>query len=208
MITSAKLVPELQHWFYTFSVSSSVNQYQIPAPVDIDEFYLPQNSFIELLFNENYNKATYEYRYVENPSWGCVPAMVVERLGIYPGAGRYMKLSPDGTNFFHLQAHDFLFLDVLLQYRQDSTSVNIIDSTAGVVSFSFDSTTNLHILTVDYTAIASRLAKLIFLYLDLKVRGRVGNYNDTDLICQTLLEGCYEALVLDEIFKFVSSRGT
>jgi hypothetical protein len=206
-------VPELAHWFYTFVVNSAVNAYEIPAPVDIPEVYQPQNSFIELLFNENYEGTSYEYRYIPNPSWGCVPIIAVDRLNIYPGAGQYMKLNEEGQNVFNLQDDDFTMLNALLQYRQDATSVTIIDTTSDttaaiVASFAFDTTANIYILRVDYNSLRTNLSKLIYLYLDLKIRSNTSRYNNTNLICQTLLEGCYEALVLDEMFKFISARGT
>lgn len=206
-IASARLVPELAHWFYEFVVNSAVNAYEIPAPVDIPAVYQPQNSFIELLFNENYNGTTYEYLYIENPSWGCVPIIAVDRLNIYPGAGKYMKLNTAGQNIFNLQDDDFTLLNALLQYRQDSTSVTLIDTTA-IATFSFDSSASIYILRADYHSLRTNLSKLIYLYLDLKIRSNTSRYNNTNLVCQTLLEGCYEALVLDEMFKFISARGT
>lgn len=205
-VASAKLVPELTHWFYLHVVSSAVNKNQIPIPVDIASTYQPQNSFIELLFNESYSGATYEYRYIENPSWGCVPIMAVNRLSIYPGA-KYMKLDASGTNFFNLQSDDFTLLNTLLQYRQDATSVLIIDST-GSPTFSFDSTANIYILRANYSSLSTALSKLIYLYLDLKIRNNTSRYDNTNLIGTTLLECCYEAYVMDEFFKVVSARGT
>ena len=206
-VVSATLVPELQHWFREFVVGSAVNKYRIPLPVDIPLLYLePKNrgSFVEMLFNDDYPYTTYQYLYKPNPSWGCIPISALDRLKLYPAAARYLKLDPvDGTNTFILQQHDFESLNALLQYRQDATSVTIVDAT-GVVSF--DSTTN--IFTVDYNFLNTNLSKLIYLYLDLKIRDNIDKYNNTDLICVTVLEACYEAYVLDQYFKFVSARGT
>ncbi len=205
VLASAVLVPELQHYFYEFVVSSAVNKFRVPAPVDIDTVYIPQRSFIELLFNENYSYNSYEYRYTENDSWGTIPTIALNRISLYPGAGKYMELDADGANSFLLQQHDFEMLDALLEYRQDSTAVTIIDSTNVV---SFDSTSM--VLTVDYDYLNTNLSKLIFLYLDLKIRGNISRYNNSTLIAadDELLETCYETLVLDEFFKLISSRGT
>lgn len=205
-VASAKLVPELQHWFYLHVVSSTVNKNAVPIPVDIVATYQPQYSFIELLFNNSYSGSTYEYRYIENPSWGCVPIMAVNRLALYAGA-RYMKLDSSGTNFFNLQSDDFVLLNALLQYRQDSTSMVFIDST-GSPTFSFDSTAGIYILRANYASLSTALSKLIYLYLDLKVNNNTSRYNNTTLIGSTLLECCYEAYVMDEFFKVVSARGT
>lgn len=208
-VSSAILVPELQHWFYDFVVNSAVNKYSIPMPVDIPLLQLePKNrgSFIEMLFNNNYSYSYYQYLYKPNASWGCIPQVALNRLQIYPGAGKYMKLDPtDGTNTFCLKQHDLTMLNVLLAYRQDATSVTIIDTTANVLNF-VDSTAK--ILTVNYDYLNTNLSKLIYLYLDLKIRSNIDKYNNTTLVCDTVLEACYEAYVLDEYFKFISARGT
>ena len=206
-VSSATLVPELQHWFYEFVTGSTVNKYKIPIPVDIAESYLVSNnraSFVELLFNDSYSYTTYQYLYKPNASWSCIPIHVLNRLQIYPGVGKYLKLdATDGTNTFALTQENFTMLNALLQYRQDSTSVTIVDSTTGALSF--DSTSN--ILTVDYSGLSTNLSKLIFLYLDLKINNRITNYNNTTLISSTVLETCYEAYVLENYFNFVSARG-
>ncbi len=206
-VASANLVPELQHNFYTFVVESAINKYQVPFPVDIPELYQPQNSFIELLFNKNYTGITYEYRYVENSGWGTVPVVAVDRLNLYPGSGKYMELDASGDNFFTLKSDDFTMLDSLLRYRIDSTSLTMVDTT-GSTALTFDSTSNTYILQANYNSLSTPLSKLIYLYLDLKLRGNTDKYNNTTLVCVTLLEACYEALVMDEYFKTVTGRGT
>ncbi|MGD2072861.1 MAG: hypothetical protein PVG65_05175, partial [Candidatus Thorarchaeota archaeon] len=133
-----------------------------------------------------------------------IPTVVFNRINLYPGAGKYLELDSNGDNVFLLKDHDFEMLDALLGYRQDSTSVTIIDST-GVVSY--DATSM--ILIVDYDYLSTPLSKLIYLYLDLKIRENVDKYNNNSVISNgSLLETCYETLVIDEFFKFISSRGT
>ena len=206
-VSNATLVPELQHWFYEFVVGSTVNKYKIPIPVDISETYLISNnraSFVELLFNDSYSYDSYQWLYKPNASWGCIPIHVLNRLQIYPGVGKYMKLDPvDGTNTFAIQQHDFTMLNALLAYRQDASSVVIIDSTADILLFD---TTNT--LTVNYNYLNTNLSKLIYLYLALKINSNIDTYNNTNIIAETVLETCYEAYVLDQYYKFVSSRGT
>jgi hypothetical protein len=207
IVASAILVPELQHFFREFVIGSAVNKYKIPAPVDIPLLQLePKNrgSFVELLFNDDYTYNYYRYLYKPNPSWGCIPQVALNRLQIYPGAGKYMKLdATDGTNTFCLKQHDLTMLNALLTYRQDSTAVTIVDATNVLT---FDSSTN--ILTVDYNFLNTNLSKLIYLFLDLKIRNNIDKYNNVTLVCDTVLEACYEAYVLDQYFKFVSARGT
>ena len=50
-LASTILVPELQYFFEKFIRFSIVNKNRIPAPVTIEATYIPQQSFIELLFN-------------------------------------------------------------------------------------------------------------------------------------------------------------
>ncbi len=205
---SAKVVPELQHWFYNFIVNSVVNKYGVPAPVNIEDHWMPQNSFIEMLFNENYPYNRYEYKYSgvdSNASW---PSCVRTRIMIYGGAAVYYQLDPKGTNVFLLQQDDFTMLDALLKYRQDSTSVTIIDSTATTV---FDSTSG--VLVANYNALSTPLSKLVYLYLKLKIYGDISGYNNTNVISRDdtnpsyiVLENMYELFLIDEYFKTVSAR--
>lgn len=203
-LSSTKLVPELQYYFEKFIRFSVVNKNQIPAPVTIDSSYIPEKSFIELLFNNDYSYSSYEYRYIESSSRSTIPIEYLERIMLYPSSGKYMELDETGENLFLLQSNDFTMLDALLAYRIDSTSLNMIDTT-GVISF--DSTSV--ILYADFSLLSTSLSKLIFLYLDLKIRNNTSNYNNTDLISSgDLLSSCYEAYILDEFFKIISSRGT
>lgn len=202
-LASTKLVPDLQYYFEKFIKFSVINRSQIPAPVTIDSSYIPQKSFIELLFNEDYSYTTYEYRYIESTSRSTIPLEYLERIMLYPSSAKYMELDETGDNLFLLQANDFTMLDALLSYRIDSTALTMIDTT-GVITF--DSTSV--ILYVDFDSLSTPLSKLIFLYLNLKIRGNILNYNNTVLISSgDLLSSCYETYVLDEFFKIISTRG-
>jgi len=79
----------------------------------------------------------------------------------------------------------------------DSTVVELIDTTAGIV------------LKVRYDILGTKLSKLIYLYLDLKIYNNYSHY-DNNLIVSSgrLLESCYEVYVLDQIYKIISVRGT
>lgn len=202
-VASAKVVPELQHWFYEFVINSTVNKYVVPAPVDIGTYWMPVGSFVEMLFNVDYSETTYEYRYkggVSNAGW---PEVVRTRAMIYGAAADYLQLDPTGDNVFVLQQDDFTLLDTLLAYRQDSTSVTIIDSTSTTV---FDSTSN--VLTVNYDSLSTNLSKLIYLYLKLKIYGDYSRYNNLTVISGTtlILENMFELVLIDEYFNTVSNR--
>lgn len=209
-VVSAKVVPELQKWFYDFVVDSVVNKYVVPAPVDINDSWMPQKSFIEMLFNKNYPYDSYEYRYSDGASNSGWPEVVRTRIMIYGGAARYYQLDAAGTNVFLLQADDFTLLDTLLAYRQDSTGVTIVDSTATTTA-TFDSTSG--ILIVNYNALSTRLSKLVCLYLKLKIYGDISLYNNLNVVSRDdtnpsyiVLENMFELFLLDEYFKTVSNR--
>jgi hypothetical protein len=109
IVASPTLVPELQAWFYEFVVNSEVNKFEVPAPVDIDDVYLPQKSFIEMLFNKNYSHTEYNYLYNEETRLSCWPIMVRTRLCIYPGSAKYEVLADTGKtgdNIFGLESSD------------------------------------------------------------------------------------------------------
>ena len=202
--TSYSLVPELQHWFHDFVVNSVVNRYKIPAPVDIDTVYLPQKSFVEMLFNENYSYDEYRYLYTEETRTQCWPTLVRMRLCIYAGASKYMLLSEtpgQGDNIFGLESADLTLLDALLAYRTDGTGVTIVDSTATIA---FDSTSL--VLTASFNNLPTPLSKLIYLYLELKLYGRYQNYNNLNVISTDKVLDCmFELVLIDEYFKFMTA---
>lgn len=207
-LTSYSLIPELQHWFNLFVVNSEVNKDLVPPPVNIAEQFMPENSFIEMLFNDNYSKQSYDYRYIEEVNMGCIPRSAISRLQIYPGSWRYLVLDESGTNIFNLQAVDFTTLDALLAFRNgatDSTSLILIDSTAA--SFVEDSTAGIYILYGDYNSFSTLLSKLIYLYLRLETLDDFSLYNNEALVSSgTLIESCFEAYLIDKYFAFMTAR--
>jgi hypothetical protein len=128
-LASTKLVSELQYFFENFIRFSIVNKNQIPAPVTIDSTYIPQESFIELLFNEDYLYTSYKYLYTESASRSTIPLEYLDRIMLYSSSAKYMELDETGENLFLLQPDDFTMLDALLSYRIDSTALNMIDTT-------------------------------------------------------------------------------
>ena len=201
VLSSTKLVPELQTYFKNFIVESTVNKYEVPLPVEIPSVYLPQKSFIELLFNENYSYSSYNFLFSEDTNKYGWPYYARNRLMVYPKSAKYLVCDTTGDNVFDVQSHDRVLLDTLLAYRMDSTAVTIVDSTSVVF---ID-----NVLYASYNSISTILAKLIYLYLDFKIYNRYSNCNNTSLVSSgSLLESCYEIYVLDKIFAFILSRGT
>jgi len=200
------LIPELQHWFYIFTVEkATVNKYRQPPPTDIPELYLSANSFISLLFNDDYNQKDYEWRYKEETNVLAVPNIAERRLQIYPGSWKYLIHDSTGENIFNLQPIDFTMLNTLLAYRTDETSVTMIDTTG---TLTVDSTSSTYILRANYGQMTTDLSKLIYLYLDLKINGNYSHYNNNEVIsdCQ-VLESLYEMYLLDAYYKFLSGKG-
>lgn len=203
---SYTLVPELQTAYYRFVTRSKMNKARIPFPVEIPNLYLTENSFLNLLFNDDYNLPDYEYLYTEQINPFQIPRIAYDRITIYPGASQYMIMDSTGSNIFDLQPDDFTMLDALLAYRNDSTSLNIIDTT-GSLDFTLDSTSGLFTLVVDYDSLSTELSKLIYLYLDLEIYGNYERYNNLDIISTGgLLETCYESYVMEKYFEFISGR--
>ena len=208
ILTSYTLVPELQHWFHSFVVNSELNKDLVPPPTDIASTYMPENSFIEMLFNDDYSQSTYEYRYIDETNIGCIPRSVLRRIQIYPGSWNYVTIDAAGDNIFNLQTEDLTMLDALLAYRNgatDSSSFIFIDSTA--ITFVADSTADLYILSANYSSLPTTLSKLIYLYLRLEVLEEFILYNTDSLVSNgELLETCFESYLLDKYFTFMSNR--
>jgi len=202
ILTSYSLVPEIQHWYNRFIINSKINKYRVPPPVDIPQEYLGDNAFIDMLFNDQYNKSTYEYNYIIETDPLSIPRVVATRLQVYPGSSKYMVLDSSGSNIFNLQPDDFSTLDALLAYRNDSTSLTVIDSTS--INFISDSSAGIYILYANIDALTTELSKMIYLYLTLKIYGEFQRYNNEQLISTGgLLETCYESYLIDQYFCFM-----
>lgn len=213
------VVPELQNYYTKFISSGQLNKSQIPRSVRICESFMSKNSFLRLLFDDNWPNIykSYRYLYREDSNVGGWPSIVRERTMIYPLSTKYYSSDSDSTavcniNAFTLSNNDLILLDALLKYRlTDSTSLIVIDSSAVIDPIFIDSTSSdtTAVLTVNYERL-SRFSKLVFLYLNLEVNRDVSYYNNTDLISDpnSVLETTYESYVLEKMFLFVADRGT
>lgn len=195
-ISSTRLVPELQYYVENLVTNSTLNKNEVLSPVSIDQLYLYDNkTFIRLLFDDTWPPYWFEYRYLYRlESVSAYPYVVKMRLMIYPQSGQYFVSDSDDTsvcsiNIFNLHNDDFRMLDKLLEYRIDSTGTVLIG--------------------IDYDSLNTRLAKLIYIYLDLKINEDFSKYDNTTLIADptNVLENCYELYVSEQIFKYISSLG-
>ena len=193
ILASTILVPELQYWFDQAINHSILNKARIPNPVSIPSLYLPQNSFIKLLFDDSWEPHFTHYRYLyrRNEDKSCWPGIVRNRMCVYPRSKDYYVCDfdpPDcNVNLFNLQNDDIMMLDILLEYRLHPSTTSLV---------------------VDFYSLTTRLSKLIYLYLDLVINKKTDKYNDDSLISSddTLLESTYEAYLVDCMFRFVSAK--
>lgn len=194
VIDSTIVIPELEYWFYNFLLSSYLNLNQVPYPATLyNDIYLGQkNSFIRLLFDdewpEDLNDYNFLYRYYSNKSaW---PSLIRDRLCIYRSAKYYAiddTQADDSENFFSLAQDDLLMLDKLLEFRTGE-----LDTTASV--------------QIEYEDLTTSLSKLIHIFLDLKLDGNYSNFDLTNIMSESnsLLETLYEIYLLEHIFRFIS----
>ena len=203
ILSSTKLIPELQFYFNEFVVGSSVNRYGLNIASSIPEIYLQTKSFIELLFDDNYSYDSYKYLYNENTNRYSWPEIVKKRILIYPMSAKYYECTDDltGENLFTLEDDDIVLLDALLAYRIDSTSVSIITDSTSTEFID-------NVLYAKYDDLTTGLSKLIFIYLNLKIYDDYSLYNTETLIATNLIEYCFEAFLLDKIFDIVSAKET
>ncbi len=203
MMTGTIYVSELQYWINKVLIESVGDKTHIPHPTYIDDT-LPVRSFIEMLFNENYSYDDYLYLYEGIVCSGNWPTAIRDRLRVYEFSQYYvLNLNETGENIFNLVAADLQMLDILLAYRTDATSVIMIDTTADTIFRIPDATADIRIVFDSLT----NLSKLIFIYLDFKINQNYSRYNNTSSIASSLslLENCYEAYIIEEIFKGVST---
>lgn len=203
-LANSQLIPEFQYYFNEFVINSVVNKYGIPAPVPVELQFLTEGSVVQLLCDENYPFDYYNYLYKNEDRTNCWPALTRQRLMIYPSS-QYLIPGTEGNNIFNLQQHDFTMLDALLVYRNDSTSLTIVDSTS--VELITDATTGISILYANLDSLSTSLSKEIYLYFDLHIYGNYESYNTTQIISDgSLLATCFELKLIDDYFSFITQR--
>lgn len=210
VLTNTQLVPEFQHYFREFVLNSIINKNQVPIPVDIDVVFLSRQSVVELLCSDQFLYDSYYYLYRNEPDMNQWPSLTRQRLMIYPSSKYLVPDATNGINIFNLQTDDFTMLDILLQYRHDSTSIVLIDTTADTTAIIVitDATSNITTVTGNIEALSTSLSKLIYLYLDLHINGHyLPYYNISTIISDcTLLATYFELKLIDDYFDFVQKQ--
>ena len=214
IVANSQLIPEFQYYFNQFVKTSIVNKYEIPIPVEVDESFIAKDTVVGLLCNEDYPYDYYKYYYKNESRVLCWPTLTRQRLMIYPGS-QYMVPAEEGesgaTNFFSLQPDDIMMLDALLAYRQDSTSVIMVDSTTVIDSTAdyviTDATTGITYVYATLGSLDTPLSKEIYLYLQFKINSNYELYNTDTIISDcSLLATCFEFKLIDMYFQFMTNR--
>lgn len=184
---------DLQYWFSQYVTNSSLNKNQIPF-LSKDHVYFEHTSFIELLFNDDYSETNYRYLYREETNKLAWPSVVRDRLMICPSSAKYFVCDSDNinicnVNLYSLLADDIITLDRLLVYRLEPENATLVG--------------------LDYDSLNTNLSKMIYMYLDLKIYGDYSRFDHQSLMsgAADLLEQCYEAYLIENVFNTVSSKG-
>jgi len=188
-----KITADLQYWYDHFVVNhKSLNKHQVTFPAS-DHMY--SGSFIELLFNDEYEENQYRYLYREELDRISWPDAIRTRLMLDPDTARYYVADGDdpdvyNINLYNIQSHDIVLLDRLLVYRLEPENATL----AGI----------------NYDRLDSTLAKMIYIYLELKLTGDYSKYDNSALFTSPLnvLETCYETYLTQTVFEHVSAKGT
>jgi hypothetical protein len=194
-----RVVPDLLYYTAKYVMDSTANKYKIPFPATFDLESLVENkSFIRLMFDEAWDGTavtSYRYLYRLEDCKNTAAETTKRRMAVHYETPYFYICDSDSTavcniNVFDLQSDDLFMLDQLLRYRMDSTSVNIF--------------------LIDYNSLNTSLSKLIYHYLNFKIRHDYTLFDTTTPIANSasVLENFYESFIIDIIFIYISSLGT
>lgn len=184
---------DLQYWFSVYVVESELNISQLPF-LSTEEVYFRNDSFIELLFNEDYDSEHYRHLYREETERHLWPSTVRDRILIRPTSAQYFvacdSTALEGFNLYNLHDDDLTMLDTLLYYRLYPESATLVG--------------------IDYEDLGSNISKMIYMYLDLRINDNFSLFDHSEMMSSTtdLLEICYESYLIEQVFSFISQQGT
>jgi hypothetical protein len=194
-----RVIPDLLYYTEQYIINSTANKYKIPFPASFPNTYLlTNNSFIRLLFDENWPSTltTYRYLYREETDRINIPETILRRMMIYPDETKYYVCDSDSTsicsvNVFNLQQDDLTLLDLLLKYKTDTTSI-------------------IDISIIDPSGLVTHLSELIYVYLNFKINNDYADFDNLNVISSNteVLENFYESFLVDILFTSISNLGT
>jgi|GEM_PF-4816007 hypothetical protein len=167
MVTSTRLVPDLQFYINKFITESTLNKDFVKIPTQLNVSLLHDNkSFIRLLFDDDWPEFYLNYKYLFRlVDRQYYPNQISRRLNLYAQSAQYYKCDLDNDechiNLFSLQDNDLMMLDRLLSFR---------------IKNDFD------LSEIEYDELNTPLSKLIYIYLDFKINESFEKYNNDILI--------------------------
>ncbi len=193
IINQNSICVDLDYWVNKVILKFTLNKNYIKKPIYTDKSNFINNSFISLLFNEEFDNDSYIYLYsevIDKESWN---QNYKSRLMLFPNTSGLFKPSNTNTEFdfniFDLKSDDLSLLDILLSYKNNNT---------------------VDISIINFEALTTKLSKLIYFYLDLKLNNNYSNYvfniESESLGFKNLLEDFYELFLSDLIFKKISDK--
>jgi len=195
-LPASRVVPDLLYYTGQYVLNSFANKFKIPFSEFPRNYLISDDSFIRLLFDENWpaNLTSYQYLFQIESDALNIPSDIRRRIKVFPVDVSYYNLPAcqgaiGDTNIFDLQNDDLDMLDLLLQYRLDSTSVNIV--------------------TIIYDDLSTVLSRLIYIYLRFKITRDYSLLDTEDPIARSdsVLENFYESYLVDLVFIYISSLG-
>lgn len=188
-----RITADLQYWYDHFVVNhKTLNKHQIQFPSANNEY---TGSFVELLFNDNFENNHYRYLYREIYDKSSWPDAIRTRMMLNPDTAHYYIADGDDPevytiNVYDIQSHDIVMMDRLLVYRLEPQNATLVG--------------------IEYDNLDTALAKMIYIYLELKLTGDYSKYDNEAIFTTRVnsLETCYETYLTQSIFEHVSKKGT
>jgi len=186
-----KFTYDLPVTFAKVVINSNLNKSMIPFGSEYIADNIPlDNSFIDVLFRDDYEPDYYRYLYrrvLDKSTW---PPIVLTRLMLDPENAQYFRCDGDDVNLhnynlYSLQNDDLLLLNYLLEYRN---------------------TKNTNHRDTIYNNLSSNLSRMIYIYLDVKLYDDNSKYPaDISMSAQgDILENCFEVYLVENIFNQIS----
>jgi hypothetical protein len=190
-----KFTYDLPVTFSKVVIRSNLNKSMIPFGSEYISDEIPfDNSFIDVLFRDDYNFDFYRYLYrrdIERETW---PSIVLTRLMLDPLNSQYFRCDGNDPNLhiynlYALQSDDLLMIDKLLLYRNNQV-------------------TNYE--NINYNDLTTNLSKMIYIYLDVKIHDNNSKYLPGISMSGQgdVLEACFEVYLVENIFNQILRTGT
>jgi len=190
-----KFTYDLPVTFSKVVIRSNLNKSMIPFGSEYISDEIPfDNSFIDVLFRDDYSFDFYRYLYrrdIERETW---PSTVLTRLMLDPLNSQYFRCDGNDPNLhiynlYALQSDDLLMIDKLLLYRNNQV-------------------TNYE--NINYNDLSTNLSKMIYIYLDVKIHDNNSKYLPGISMSGQgdVLEACFEIYLVENIFNQILRTGT